>query len=136
MLWKPVLRIHAITTHLHHVTSLFSFSSLWVTRTPAVSSSSMCWWDGDEPAQLECRSTPLLKLCRGRNGCLQTLGLLPKMVYLFFFFLASQHNLKVPDLDAGKINAQIQDTIPYKSNEALLLKWVSSALLWILHTSA
>lgn len=42
--------------------------------------------------------------------------------------VASQHNLKVPDLDAGKINFQPQDTLPYKSDEALLLSRVSALL--------
>lgn len=40
---------------------------------------------------------------------------------IFCSFLASQHNLKVPDLDAAKINILFQDTILDKSNEALLL---------------
>lgn len=105
--------IHATTTHhLHTVTSLFSVSFLSVTQTPAVSLSNMCLRDGEELAQLECRNPPLWTLC------LQRLRLKPHIIYFPHLF-SSQHNLKVPDLDAGKINSQ--NSILYKSNETFLL---------------
>lgn len=126
---KALLRIHAINTHVPPVASLFSFRSLWVTQMPTGLFSSTFWQDGDEPAQPDRGSRVFhdwssvgrgTAACRdsGSNHRPSSLGM----------FLVSQHNLKVPDLDAGKRNAQDPDTLLYKPKEAVLLNRVSSAL--------
>lgn len=103
---KALLRIHAINTHVPPVASLFSFRSLWVTQMPTGLFSSTCWQDGDEPAQPDRGSRVFhdwSSVGRGTAACRDS-GSNHRPSSLCMF-LVSQHNLKVPDWDAGKRNA-------------------------------